>query len=85
MDAENTNKVLMFFNEVYMTGIPKKGFEWEVIRKDGTRMYIEALISLIARPGEKPTRFRGIAREITERTRIGRANTPNPVSLSADL
>ena len=67
MDAENANKVLRFFNEVYMTGIPKRGFEWEVIRKDGTRMHIEVLISLIVRPGEKPTRFRGIAREITER------------------
>ena len=70
MDAENANKVLRVFNEVYMTGIPTRGFEWEVIRKDGTRMYIEVLISLIVRPGEKPTRFRGIARDITERKRM---------------
>ena len=70
MDPKNANKVLMFFNEVYMTGIPKSGFEWEVIRKDGTRMYIEVLISLVVRPGEKPTRFRGIAREITERKQM---------------
>jgi len=70
MDAENANKVLEVFNEVYTTGIPTRGFEWEVIRKDGARMYIEALISLIVRPGEKPTRFRGIARDITERKRM---------------
>jgi PAS domain S-box-containing protein len=69
MDAENANKVLRGFNEVYMTGIPAKGFELEVIRKDGTRMYIEVLIPLIVRPGEKPTRFRGIARAILERKR----------------
>jgi hypothetical protein len=30
-------------------------------------MYIDVLISHIARPGEKPTRFRGIGREITDR------------------
>jgi PAS domain S-box-containing protein len=70
MDAENANKVLRVFNEVYVTGIPTRGFEWKVIRKDGARMYIEVLISLIVRPGEKQTRFRGIARDITERKRM---------------
>jgi PAS domain S-box-containing protein len=70
MDAENANKVLRVFNEVYATGIPTRGFEWEVLRKDGARMYIEVSISLIVRPGEKPTRFRGIARDITERKRM---------------
>ena len=67
MDAENANRVLKVFNEVYMTGIPTRCFDLEVIRKDGTRMYIAVLISLIVRPGEKPTRFRGIAHDITER------------------
>jgi PAS domain S-box-containing protein len=67
MDAENSNKALRVFNEVYLSEIPTKGFELEVIRKDGTRMYIAVLISLIVKPGEKPTRFRGIAHDITER------------------
>jgi PAS domain S-box-containing protein len=67
MDAENAKKVFQVFNEVYVTGIPRKGFEWETIRKDGARTYIEVSVSLIARPGEKPTGFRGIARDITER------------------
>jgi PAS domain S-box-containing protein len=70
MDAENAKKALQAFNEVYVTGILRKGLEWEVIKKDGARMYIEGLISLIVRPGEKPTRFRGIAREITECKRM---------------
>jgi PAS domain S-box-containing protein len=68
MDPENAQKVFQAFTEVYSTGIPTKCFEWEVIRKDGTRLYIEVLISLIVKPGEKPTRFRGIARAIPERT-----------------
>ena len=70
MDAENAEKVFQAFNEIYVIGIPVRGFEWEVIRKDGARMYIEVLISLIASPGEKPTRFRGIGRDITERKRM---------------
>jgi len=67
MDAENAKKVFRAFNEVYVTGIPTKGFEWETIRKDGTRAYIEVSLSLIVRSGEKPTGFRGIARDVTER------------------
>ena len=74
MDAENAKKVLRTFNKVYVTGIPTKGLEWEVIRKDGVRMYIAVLISLIVRPGEKPTRFCGIAHDITERKRMGTAS-----------
>ena len=69
IDAENAKKVFRTFNEVYVTGIPRKGFEWETIRKDGARTYIEVSVSLIARPGEKPTGFRGIARNVTERKR----------------
>jgi PAS domain S-box-containing protein len=67
MDAENANKALMAFNEVYTTGISARCFDWEVIRADGARRCIEMLISLIVRPGEKPTRFRCIGHDITER------------------
>ncbi|PKN88363.1 MAG: hypothetical protein CVU51_04135 [Deltaproteobacteria bacterium HGW-Deltaproteobacteria-1] len=70
MDTENAKKVFQVFNEVYVTGIARKDIEWEVIRKDGIRTYIEVFISLIARPGEKPTRFLGIGREITDRKRM---------------
>jgi PAS domain S-box-containing protein len=73
MDAENAKKVFRAFNEVYVTGFPKKGFEWETFRKDGARTYIEVSVSLIAMPGEKPTGFRGIARDVTERKRAGEA------------
>jgi PAS domain S-box-containing protein len=67
MDSENAKKVFRAFNEVYVSGIPTRGFEWETIRKDGTRTSIEVSVSLIARPGEKPTGFRGIARDVTKR------------------
>ena len=73
MDAENAKKVFRAYNEVYVTGIPTKGFDWETIRKDGARTYIEVSVSLIARPGEKPTGFRGIARDVTERKKAEEA------------
>jgi PAS domain S-box-containing protein len=72
MDAENAKKVFQAFNEIYVTGIPQKGFGWETIRKDGARTYIEVSVSLIARPEEKPTGFRGIARDITARKQAER-------------
>jgi PAS domain S-box-containing protein len=67
MDAENATKCFRAFTEVYMTGVPTKGFEWEIIRKDGARGYLEVSISIIVGPGEKPTGFCGIARDVTER------------------
>ncbi|MCE5262342.1 MAG: PAS domain S-box protein [Deltaproteobacteria bacterium] len=67
MDCENAKKVFRAFNEVYVSGVPAKGFEWEIIRKDGARASIEVSVSLVARPGEKPSGFRGIARDVTKR------------------
>jgi PAS domain S-box-containing protein len=69
MDAGNAKKVFRAFNEVYITGIPRKGFEWETIRKDGARVYMEVSVSLLAGQGEIPTGFRGIARDVTDRRR----------------
>ena len=67
MDHENAEKVFRAFNEVYLTGIPKKGFEWEIIKKSGVRRNVEVSISLIGNPQGKTTGFRGITRDITER------------------
>ncbi len=70
MNPDTEKKVFRTFNEVYTTGIPQKGFEWDVIQKNGAIRYIEVSVSLIINPGEKPTGFRGIARDITERKMI---------------
>lgn len=67
MDYENAKNVRSSFHEIYLTGIPTKGFEWEVIKKNGDRRYAEVSASLIVNPGEKPTGFRGIGRDVTER------------------
>jgi PAS domain S-box-containing protein len=66
-DEENSKKLFQAFNEVYRTGVPVKGFDWEVIRKDGTKGFGEVSVSLIKDSKGQPIGFRGIARDITKR------------------
>jgi diguanylate cyclase (GGDEF)-like protein/PAS domain S-box-containing protein len=66
-DKEHSKKLFQAFNKVYKTGEPTKEFNWQVIRKDGTKKYIEASTSLQKDSSGKPIGFRGIVRDITER------------------
>ena len=65
MNSGNTKKLFQVFREIYRTGIPAKGIEWEIIQKDGTRKYIEGSISTIETPECLPIGFRGTVRDIT--------------------
>jgi PAS domain S-box-containing protein len=67
MTAEMASRVYQVFNKVYRTGIPDKEFDWELVRKDGTKRFIEASISLLCDLRGQPIGFYGIARDITER------------------
>lgn len=73
MDEENAKKLYQAFNNVYRTGEPTKGFDWGVIRKDGTKLYIEASVSLRKNSSGQPIGFRGISRDITERKKLEEA------------
>ena len=66
-DQGNAKKLFQAFNKVYRTGEPAREFDWEIIRKDGTKKYIEASVSLQKDPSGKPMGFRGVIRDITER------------------
>jgi light-regulated signal transduction histidine kinase (bacteriophytochrome) len=72
-DQENAKKLFQAFNKVYRTGEPRRECDWEIIRKDGTKRYIEASVSLQKDPSGKPIGFRGIIRDITERKRAEEA------------
>ncbi len=65
-DEDNAKKLYQTFNTVYTTGKPNKGFSWEIIRKDGSRRYVETSISLRNDFEGRPIGFRGIVRDITE-------------------
>lgn len=67
MTDEMARRVYQTFNEIYRTGIPAKEFDWELIRRDGTKRFIEVSISLMCDSRGQPIGFYGIARDITER------------------
>ncbi len=67
-DKENAKKVLRDFNEVYRTGISSK-VDYEQIKKDGSKMFVETSVALMRDSSGQPTGFRGIVRDITERKR----------------
>ena len=69
-NEETSKEVFQAFNNVYNTGEPAKGFDWQIIRKNGVEGYIEASVTLQKDSSGKPTGFKGMIRDITERKRI---------------
>jgi PAS domain S-box-containing protein len=72
-DEENAKKVFQAFNKAYQTGQPCRVFDYEIIRKDGTKATVELSVSLMRDSGGKLVGFRGIARHITERKKAEEA------------
>jgi PAS domain S-box-containing protein len=72
-DQENAKKLFQTFNKVYRTGEPGREFDWEIIRKDGTKRSIESSVSLIKDLLGNRMGFRGIVRDVTDRKRAEEA------------
>jgi diguanylate cyclase (GGDEF)-like protein/PAS domain S-box-containing protein len=66
-DKENLKKLSKTFHKVYKTGQPAKELDWQIIRKDGTKRYIEVSLSLQKNSSGQPIGFQGLARDITDR------------------
>ena len=69
-DQENAKKLFQAFNKVYRTGESTKEFDWEIIRKDGTKRCIDASVSLMKDSSGNRIGFRGIVRDVTDRKQI---------------
>ena len=69
-DKEHSKKLFQTFNKVYNTGEPTERFDWQIIRKDGTKRYVESSVSLQKDSSGKPAGFRVIVRDVTERKQI---------------
>jgi PAS domain S-box-containing protein len=69
-DKENGRKCFQTYRNIYITGEPGKVFDFEIIRKDGTKRHIESSVSLQKDSAGKPIAFRGIVRDITERKKM---------------
>jgi PAS domain S-box-containing protein len=70
IDKETAREVFQMFSNVYKTGEPSKGLDWQMTRKDGTTRYVETSASLKKDSSGKTTGFRGIIRDITERKKM---------------
>jgi len=66
VDTANAEKIYNIFSRVYETGKPESRASWEYIRKDGTKRYGEASVSLLKDDNGKPIGFRGIGRDVTD-------------------
>ncbi|HPR51101.1 MAG TPA: PAS domain S-box protein [Deltaproteobacteria bacterium] len=69
MDEDNARIIFETFHEVFMTGNSIKSIEWELMRKDGTTMFVEASVNLRRNRDGEPIGFQGIIRDTTDRKR----------------
>jgi PAS domain S-box-containing protein/putative nucleotidyltransferase with HDIG domain len=67
MDQVSAKHVFETFNQVFLSGVPSKSLNWELIRKDGSIRTVEISVSLVRNAKGKPARFRGILRDATEK------------------
>jgi diguanylate cyclase (GGDEF)-like protein/PAS domain S-box-containing protein len=67
IDPESFQKTFAVFNQVFRTGEPINSFDFELIRKDGSKRYAEISVSLRKDSSGNPLGFKGLARDITER------------------
>ncbi len=66
MEESTAEKAEKTFTKAFETGIPAKGFEWTLIRKDGSSCYVEISVFLIRDEKGEILGFRGVARNISD-------------------
>jgi len=64
---ETARKMYQVFNQVYRTGEPAQIHDYEVVRKDGTKIFLGISTSLIKDRDGRPIGFRGTFRDVSER------------------
>ncbi|MCP4536374.1 MAG: GAF domain-containing protein [Chloroflexi bacterium] len=69
MSTGTAKKVYQAFNTVYRTGESVQAFDWELVRKDKTPIFVNTSVSLIRDSTGDPIGFRGVAHDITEQKR----------------
>jgi two-component system cell cycle sensor histidine kinase/response regulator CckA len=63
----SAKRIFKTFNEIYRTGKTARIVDYEIRLPDGTPRYVELSASLITDTGGRPTGFRGVVRDISER------------------
>ncbi|MCF8028561.1 MAG: PAS domain S-box protein [Desulfobacteraceae bacterium] len=67
MDQKNRKKISRAVMSVNKTGEPWRFIDWELIGKDGSIRHIESSLTLVKDDQATPLKYRGIARDVTER------------------
>ncbi|MCK9275868.1 MAG: sigma 54-interacting transcriptional regulator [Syntrophales bacterium] len=67
MTGSVAKQVFAAYNRVFNTGVPNKGFNYEIITKNGDKRIIENSISLIKDSKGRRVGFRSVTRDITDR------------------
>lgn len=67
MDKPNAKRVYNVFNTVFITQLSTRAVDWELLRRDTSKRYIEVSVSPRKNLHGEPIGFMGIARDITER------------------
>ena len=67
LDAENAGKLNELFEWIDRGGAPTGAVDWEIIRKDGVRRFVEGSVSPIRTSDGELEGFRGIVRDVSER------------------
>ncbi len=69
VDEDNAQKIYEAFHQVFLTGMPIKGFDWEILKKNGDKVNVESSVSLMCDEAGKPIGFRGIVRDVSLRVK----------------
>ncbi|MFX0075000.1 MAG: PAS domain S-box protein, partial [Candidatus Hermodarchaeota archaeon] len=72
MDIDNKNKVFNIFNLVYKTGLPQGDFQFQFITKGNDTATVETSVYLNKDHLGKKLGFYGIARDITQKSKLER-------------
>ncbi len=68
-EPEQAKRGFEALQQMYSTGAEVAELDWELIRKDGTRRYVEASATLRRDAAGSILGFRGVARDVSERKR----------------
>jgi two-component system cell cycle sensor histidine kinase/response regulator CckA len=64
---ETAKEMYAVFSKTYQTGEPARIVDYDIFRKDGSTRTLELSASLMTDTTGKPTGFRGVVRDVTER------------------
>ena len=70
---EVTASIFRAFSDLYRTGVPTKGYDWQMVRKDGGEVLVEGSAHLIRNEHGRSVGFHGILRDVTARRLAERA------------